>query len=79
MEQKSTNINWFPGHMTRAKREMQEKLKMVDMVIEIRDCRIPNSSKNPMIDELIQHKPRLILLSKKDKGEADKVATWVKK
>ncbi len=75
----NSTINWYPGHMTKAKREMQDKLKMVDMVIEIRDCRIPNSSKNPMIEELIQNKPRLILLSKKDKGEIEKVAGWVKK
>lgn len=75
----NTTINWFPGHMTKAKRDMQEKMKMVDMVIEIRDCRIPNSSKNPMIEELIQNKPRLILLSKKDKGEVDKITAWIKK
>ena len=42
-------IQWFPGHMTKAKREMQEKLNMVDMVIELRDARIPSASKNPMI------------------------------
>ena len=61
-------IQWFPGHMTKAKREMQENLKLVDLVIELRDCRIPLSSKNPMLDEIIQTKPRLIVLSKKDKG-----------
>ena len=64
-------IQWFPGHMTKAKREMQENLKLVDLVIELRDCRIPLSSKNPMLDEIIQTKPRLIVLSKKDKGEAE--------
>lgn len=70
-------IQWFPGHMTKAKRQMEENLKKVDFVIEIRDARIPDSSKNPMLDELIQNKPRLILLSKKDK--ADPVATkeWI--
>ena len=61
-------IQWFPGHMTKAKREMQEKLNMVDMVIELRDARIPSASKNPMIEELCQNKPRLIVLSKKDKA-----------
>lgn len=73
-----TNINWFPGHMTKAKRLMEEAIKTVDMVIEIRDCRIPNASKNPMIDQLIQNKPRLILLSKKDKGDRVEIEKWVK-
>ena len=47
------NIQWFPGHMTKAKREMQEKLKMVDFVIELRDARIPNASRNPMLDGFV--------------------------
>lgn len=71
------NINWFPGHMTKAKREMQDKLKMVDMVIELRDARIPYSSKNPMIEELIQNKPRLIVLTKTDKAEKEETQKWV--
>ena len=65
MENDKIRIQWFPGHMTKAKREMQDKMKMVDLVIELRDARIPNASKNPMIEELIQQKPRLIILSKK--------------
>lgn len=76
--QNSININWFPGHMTKAKREMQEKLKMVDMVIELRDARIPNASHNPMIDELCANKPRLIILSKKDKAEEVCTKEWIK-
>lgn len=72
-----TNINWFPGHMTKAKREMQEKLRMVDMVIELRDARIPNASHNPMIDEICQNKPRLIILSKKDKAEEAQTKRWI--
>ena len=72
-------IQWFPGHMTKAKREMQENLKLVDLVIELRDCRIPLSSKNPMLDEIIQTKPRLIVLSKKDKGEAEITQQWIEK
>ena len=70
-----TKINWFPGHMTKAKRE---KLKMVDMVIELRDARIPNASHNPMIDELCANKPRLIILSKKDKAEEVCTKEWIK-
>lgn len=69
-------IQWFPGHMTKAKREMQEKLNMVDMVIELRDARIPSASKNPMIEELCQNKPRLIVLSKKDKADAAATRLW---
>ena len=70
-------IQWFPGHMTKAKREMQDKMKMVDLVIELRDARIPNASKNPMIEELIQQKPRLIILSKKDKADAAITKAWI--
>lgn len=69
-------IQWFPGHMTKAKREMQEKLNMVDMVIELRDARIPSASKNPMIEELCQNKQRLIVLSKKDKADAAATKLW---
>lgn len=70
------NINWFPGHMTKAKRGMQEKLKLVDMVIELRDARIPYSSQNPLLTELIQQKPRLILLTKTDKAESKETKAW---
>ena len=74
-----TNINWFPGHMTKAKREMEEKIKLVDMVIEIRDARIPNASCNPMIQQICGHKPRLIILSKKDKAEENVTKQWIEK
>ena len=63
------NVQWFPGHMTKAKRQMEENLKKVDFVIEIRDARMPDASKNPMLDQLIQNKPILILLSKKYKAD----------
>lgn len=77
MDQNKIRIQWYPGHMTKAKREMQEKLKMVDLVIELRDARIPSASKNPMIDELCVHKPRIIILSKKDKAEAHATKVWI--
>lgn len=73
------NIQWYPGHMTKAKREMQEKLNMVDMVIELRDARIPGASKNPLIDELCKQKPRLIILSKKDKANEAETRKWIQK
>ncbi len=70
-------IQWYPGHMTKAKRMMQESIKMVDMVIEIRDARVPQASKNPMVDQLIQQKPRLILLSKRDKADETETKKWI--
>lgn len=70
-------IQWFPGHMTKAKRQMEENLKKVDFVIEIRDARIPESSKNPMLDQIIGNKPRLILLSKKDKADPEYTKQWI--
>ncbi|MCF6410547.1 ribosome biogenesis GTPase YlqF [Pseudalkalibacillus salsuginis] len=66
-------IQWFPGHMAKARREITEKLKMIDVVFELVDARIPLSSRNPMIDEIVDHKPRLILLNKTDM--ADRVIT----
>lgn len=77
MADNSIRIQWYPGHMTKAKREMQAKLKMVDMIIELRDARIPSASKNPMIDELCGQKPRLIILSKKDKADASETQKWI--
>jgi ribosome biogenesis GTPase A len=59
-------IQWFPGHMAKAKKEMKEKLRLVDIVYELLDARIPYSSKNPLINELLKNKPRLILLTKTD-------------
>ena len=63
-------INWFPGHMKKTKREIEDNLKLVDAVIEIRDARIPRSSANPDIDKLCAGKPRIILLNKSDLTEA---------
>lgn len=71
------NIQWFPGHMTKTKRKIQSSLKLVDAVAEILDARIPISSKNPDIANIIQNKPRVVLLNKCDM--ADKAATqkWI--
>lgn len=66
-------IQWFPGHMAKAKREIGEALKNVDIVLELRDARIPIASKNPMVDEIVGSKPRLILLNKSNM--ADRNAT----
>ena len=60
------NVQWYPGHMTKAKRQMQEDIRLVDIVIELVDARIPQSSRNPDIDELGKNKARLILMNKSD-------------
>jgi ribosome biogenesis GTPase A len=67
------NFQWYPGHMTKAKRQMQEDIKLIDLVIELVDARVPQSSRNPDIDELGKNKYRLILMNKADL--ADRAAT----
>lgn len=71
-------INWFPGHMRKTQREIKENLKLVDAVIEIRDARIPRSSANPDIDNLLQGKPRIILLNKSDLTDSKTTKEWIK-
>ncbi|RAP76283.1 ribosome biogenesis GTPase YlqF [Paenibacillus montanisoli] len=70
-------IQWFPGHMTRARREIQDKLKLIDIAIELLDARVPLSSRNPMIDEILLNKPRLILLNKADLADARTTEKWM--
>ncbi|PKG25188.1 ribosome biogenesis GTPase YlqF [Niallia nealsonii] len=70
-------IQWFPGHMAKARRQVTEKLKLVDIIFELVDARIPQSSRNPMIDEIIQHKPRLVLLNKADMADKEKTKAWI--
>ena len=60
------NINWYPGHMKKTRELIQENLKMVDLVIEVIDARIPVSSRNPIIDEIVKDKKRVIHLNKSD-------------
>jgi ribosome biogenesis GTPase A len=69
-------IQWFPGHMAKARREVTEKLKQIDVVFELVDARVPLSSRNPMIDELVSHKPRLILLNKADLADPLVTEQW---
>ena len=71
------HFQWYPGHMTKAKRMMQEDIKLIDLVIELVDARIPISSRNPDIDELGKNKARLILLNKSDLAEEKKNDAWV--
>ncbi|MGN0299548.1 MAG: ribosome biogenesis GTPase YlqF [Lachnospiraceae bacterium] len=70
------NFQWYPGHMTKAKRAMQEDIKLVDLVIELLDARVPLSSRNPDIDELGKNKSRLILLNKADLADEELTAAW---
>ncbi|HCX65018.1 MAG TPA: ribosome biogenesis GTPase YlqF [Eubacteriaceae bacterium] len=71
------NIQWYPGHMAKAKREIQKNLKLVDVVMELRDARIPESSKNPQIDEIIQHKPKIVILNKVDLADPKVTDQWI--
>lgn len=70
-------IQWFPGHMAKARRQVTEKLKLVDIIFELVDARIPQSSRNPMIDEIIQHKPRIVLLNKADMADGERTKEWI--
>ncbi len=71
------NIQWFPGHMTKTKRQIQASLKLVDAVAEIIDARIPVSSRNPDLNKLLQNKPRLILMNKSDMANATATKMWM--
>lgn len=71
------NIQWFPGHMTKTKRQIQASLKLVDAVAEIIDARIPISSRNPDLARLIQNKPRIILLNKCDMANQTATKMWI--
>ena len=72
------NIQWFPGHMTKARRMMQESIQAVDALCEVLDARIPNASRNPEIDSLAGGKPRLIVLNRADLADPAVTALWKK-
>ena len=69
-------IQWYPGHMAKAKRQVSEQLKKVDVVFELVDARIPYSSRNPMIDDVIKQKPRVVILNKKDMTNLKELEKW---
>lgn len=71
------NIQWFPGHMTRTRRQIEAQLKIIDAVVEIVDARIPVSSRNPELAGIISNKPRLILLNKCDMADSNATAQWI--
>ena len=71
------SLQWFPGHMKKARRLIEENLKMVDVVVELLDARIPVSSANPMLAEIIKGKPRLVALNKSDLADQGRTRAWV--
>lgn len=72
------NIQWFPGHMTKTRRLIEADLKMVDAVVEITDARIPESSRNPILDELVKDKPRIMIMNKCDYADESATNAWKK-
>ncbi len=70
------HFQWYPGHMTKAKRQMQEDIKLIDLVVELVDARVPLSSRNPDIDDLGKHKARLILMNKADLASEEQTRAW---
>ena len=70
-------IQWFPGHMAKARREITEKLKLVDIVLEILDARVPVSSANPMMQEILKDKPKLVLLNKANLADKSLIKEWI--
>ena len=78
MNENKTNINWYPGHMAKTKRQIEEDLKIIDIVIEILDARIPISSQNPMISEMTKKKKKILVLNKVDLADEKQNTLWVK-
>lgn len=78
MDEKGVNVQWFPGHMTKAKRMMTDSVRLVDAVCEIADARIPASSRNPELEEITGGKPRLLILNRVDLADPAVTKRWVK-
>ena len=77
MAERKNDINWFPGHMRKALNETGERLKLVDLVYETCDARIPFSSRNPELDKIIGAKPRIVILNKADLADPSKTSRWI--
>lgn len=76
MNENKTNINWYPGHMAKTKREIKERIDLIDIVFEVIDARIPYSSKNKDIDSLIKNKPRILIMTKIDLCDMEITNKW---
>ena len=72
------NIQWYPGHMTKTRRMIEENLKLIDVVVEILDARLPFSGRNPSFDDILKNKPRLLVLNKADLADKAKTDAWIK-
>ena len=72
------SINWYPGHMAKTKREIKENIDLIDIVYEVIDSRIPLSSKNKDVDNLIKNKPRILIMTKYDLCDEEKTKVWKK-
>ena len=70
-------IQWFPGHMAKALRQVKENLKLVDVVLELVDARLPESSRNPQLKDLLQDKPSIIVLTKMDLADPKETRKWI--
>ena len=77
MNENKTNINWYPGHMLKTKKQIIEDLKLIDVVVELLDARIPKSSRNPDIQRIVQNKKRIVLLNKSDLAEEKETKKWI--
>lgn len=77
MTENKTNINWYPGHMAKAKRLIKERLELIDIVYELVDARIPYSSKMQDMDDIIQTKPRLLIMTKADLCDKEETKKWI--
>ena len=77
MNENKTNINWYPGHMLKTKKQIIEDLKLIDVVVELLDARIPKSSRNPDIQKIVQNKKRIVLLNKSDLAEDRETKKWI--
>ena len=76
MDENKTNINWYPGHMAKAKRLISENIKVIDIIYEVLDARIPFSSRIKDLDDLIKNKPRIILMTKSDLCDLERTKKW---
>ena len=77
MNENKTNINFFPGHMNKARREIEEKIKLIDIVYEVVDARMPSSSRIKDIDDLIKNKPKIMIMTKRDLCDIEKTNKWI--
>ena len=72
------NIQWYPGHMTKTRRLIEKNLKLIDVVVEILDARVPMSGRNPNFDDIIKGKPRLLVMNKSDLADTERTKEWIK-